>query len=120
MYYNISRTLEVLPYVSWFILGASLIFFEVRNFKSMLSDRAVPDSSRGGFVPPPGDGYEYYAGGNILYIVRKGPNRFRVYIVTGEGPSAPLKTDRYGRFFSVSAGDNATVEKIIENAYRRR
>ena len=119
MYYNISRTLEVLPYVSWFILGASLIFFEVRNFKSMLADRAFP-------IPPGEDLFlrlgrmEYYAGGNILYIVRKGPNRFRVYIVTGEGPSAPLKTDRYGRFFSVSAGDNATVEKIIENAYRRR
>ncbi len=118
MYYNISKTLEILPYVSWFILAVNLIFFEVRNFRSMLADRAAPDSFRGGFVPPSGDGYEYYAGGDILYILRKGPNRFRVYIVTGEGPAVPLKTDQYGKFFSVSAGDNATVEKIIENAYR--
>ena len=119
MYYNISRTLEYLPYVSWFILGAFLVFFEVKNFRSMLADRAVPDRARGGFIPPPGDGYEYYAGGSILYIVRKGPGRFRVYVATGDGPKVPLKSDRYGRFFSVSAGDSATVEKIIENAYAK-
>ena len=118
MYYNISRTLEFLPYVCWFILVACLILFEVKNFKSMLADRPVPDNARDGFIPPHGDGYEYYAGGNILYIVRKGPNRFRVYLVTGDGPNVKYKTDQYGRFFSVSAGDYATVEKIIENALK--
>lgn len=118
MYYNISRTLEFLPYVSWLVLAVCLILFEVRNFKSMLVDKTVSDGARGGFIPPSGDGYEYYVGGSILYIIRKGPNRFRVYVVTGEGPNVHYKTDRYGRFFSVSASDNATVEKIIENAYK--
>ena len=119
MYYNISRTLEYLPYVSWTILAASLIFFEVKNFRTMLADRAGAEPGRGGFIPPPGDGYEYYAEGSILYIVRKGPDRFRVYIVTGDGPNVAFKNDRYGRFFSVSASDSATVEKIIENIYRQ-
>lgn len=119
MYYNISKTLEILPYVSWFLLGICLAFFEIRNYRTMLADRDIPDPSRGGFIPPPGDGYEYYAGGSVLYILRKGPGRFRVYVVTGNDPSVPLKKDRYGRYFSVSAGDGSAVEKIIEDICRR-
>ena len=118
MFYSISRTLEVLPYLSWLVLGIGLILLEVKNFNGQVGDGPTPDPSRNGFIPPPGDGYEYYMKGSILYIVRKGAKRFRVYIAKGDAPDVKMKQDRYGRYFSVRSAECSIVEKIIEKAYR--
>ena len=118
MYYSIERTLEFFPAASLVILAVMLLFFEIKNIKEMLMDRPRPEPARGGFIPPSGDGYEYYvSNSNIVYILQKARNRFRVYLIQGNTPRAHIKCDKYGRYFTVSCEDTGTAEKIVDNAF---
>lgn len=118
MYYNIERTLEYFPYVCLVLLGVSLLFFEIKNIKEMLVDRPHPDLRRNGFLPPPGDGYEYYiSNSTIVYILQKAKNRFRVYLIQGDSPKAHTKHDKYGKYFTVKCENTSIAEKIIDNAF---
>lgn len=118
MFYNISRTLEIIPYFSWGILTVVLIFLEVKNFREQLSDGLSAEPGRGGFVLPPGDGYEYYVSANsIVYILQKAKNRFRIYVVQGAYPNTKMKRDKYGAYFNVRCHDTGTAEKIVDTAF---
>lgn len=118
MFYNIERTLEYLPYISLGILGILLIFLEIKNFKEMLIDRPKSEPGRGGFLPPSGEGYEYYVSNStIVYIFRKAKNRFRVYLIQGNSPNACMKKDKHGTYFTVRCEDTGTAEKVVDNAF---
>lgn len=119
MFYNIERTLEFLPYISWGILALALVLLEVKNVKEMLIDRPMADPGRGGFIPPSGDGYEYYVSrSTVVYIIQKAKNRFRIYLIQGDGPNAHMKRDKHGAYFTVRCEDTSTAEKIVDNAFR--
>lgn len=118
MYYSIERTLEFFPYACFVILGVMLLLFEIKNLKEMLIDRPRADPGRGGFIPPSGDGYEYYVSkSTIVYILQKAKNRFRVYLIQGGTPNAQMKHDKHGHYFTVRCEDTSTAEKIIDNAF---
>lgn len=118
MYYNIERTLEFFPYACFAILGVTLLFFEIKNIKEMLIDRPHADRGRDGFIPPCGDGYEYYVtNATIVYIIQKAKNRFRVYLIKGNAPKAHMKHDQYGQYFTVRCEDTGTAEKIVDDAF---
>lgn len=118
MFYNIERTLEFFPYASWAVLVITLLFFEVKNIREMLIDRPHSEPGRGGFIPPSGEGYEYYVSNStIVYILQKAKNRFRVYLIQGSSPNAPMKHDKHGQYFTIRCEDTGTAEKIIDNAF---
>ena len=56
MFYSISRTLEVLPYLSWLVLGIGLILLAVKNFNGQVGDGPTTDPSRNGHIPATTDG----------------------------------------------------------------
>ena len=119
MYYNIERTIEFLPYISWGILVIIFIFLEIRNKKEILTLKPEAEASRGGFIPPSGNGYEYYVSSSmIVFIIQKAKNRFRVYFIQGDiSSNLPVKHDKYGKYVTISASDTGTVEKIIDNTF---
>lgn len=118
MYYSIERLLSILPPLSWAIVLLTFLILEVKNYTESL--REEPEQERSGFTPPPGTGYEYYVqSGTIVYLLQKARNRFRVYVIQGETPNVPCRRDRFGRFFTISCGDNATAERMIDRAYQR-
>lgn len=118
MFYQISRTLEALPYLSWVILAVALVLLEIKSYRERQTVQPEPEPGRGGFVPPPGNGYEYFVtSGRICYILRKSKRVCRVYVVQGQNPGVNLKHDRYGQYFTVQAQDLATAEKIVDAAF---
>lgn len=118
MFYNIERTLDFLPCISWGILALTLVFLEVKNLKEMLIDRPQANPGRGGFIPPSGEGYEYYVSrSTIVYILQRAKNRFRIYLIQGESPNARMKRDKHGTYFTVRCEDTSTAEKIVDNAF---
>ena len=117
MTYDISQTLTFLPYVVWVVLGVTFILLEVRAFREALVDVPVPETGRGGFIPPRGNGYEYYVSAStIVYILKKDKRTHRVYLISGQAPGAKLKQDRHGTYFTVRASDPGTVENIVDRA----
>lgn len=119
MFYNISRTLEILPYLSWAILFVGLCFLEVKNYREQLSEAPVPEPGRGGFVPPPGEGYEYYVSAeSIVYILKKAKRLYRIYVVQGKTPNAMIKHDRFGSYFIVRCDSSAVAENIIDRSFQ--
>lgn len=120
MFYSIERTLEFLPNTASIILILVLLFLETKNLKEQLTDRSVADPGRGGFVPPSGEGYEYYiSNSTIVYIFQRAKNRFRVYLIQGNSPDVRIKHDKHGNYFTVRCEDTSTVEKIIDQAFNR-
>lgn len=119
MIYHIEQTLEYLRYMSWGILLITLLFLEIKNFKEQLTDDPSADSGRSGFIPPHGNGWEYYVSSStIVYILKKAKNRFRVYLIQGEKPFTHLKHDHYGVYFTVRAEEAGTAEKIVDQLFR--
>lgn len=118
MFYNISRTLEVMPYISWSVLFIVWLFIEIKCYKEQLSDEPQAEPGRENFILPPGDGYEYYVSSNcIVYILRKARNRFRVYVVQGEMPGVKIKKDQYGMYFNARCQDTGSAERIVDKAF---
>lgn len=118
MYYSIERTLEIFPYVCFFLLGVTLLFLEIKNIKEMVADRLDPNPGRGGFIPPSEEGYEYYVSNTtIVYILQKAKNRFRVYMILGDSPGVHMRHDKYGKYFTVHCKDTGTAEKIIDKTF---
>lgn len=92
MFYNISRTLEIMPYISWSVLLIVWLFIENKCYKEQLSDEPQTEPGRENFILPPGAGYEYYVSSNsIVYILRKARKCFRIYIVQGDNPGVKIK-----------------------------
>lgn len=118
MFYNISRTLEIMPYLSYIILFIVWLCIETKCYKEQLSDDPQPEPGRENFILPPGDGYEYYVSANsIVYILRKAKRRFRIYVIYGESPGVRMKKDKYGRYFNVRCQDAGSAERIIDKAF---
>ena len=89
MFYNIERTLQILPGVYWAVLGIVLLFLEIKNFKEMVKDS--PEAGRGGFIPPSGDGYEYFVDSTrIVYVFQRAKNKFRIYLIQGDAPNVSM------------------------------
>lgn len=98
MFYNIERTLQILPGVCWAVLGIVLLFLEIKNFKEMVKDS--PEAGRGGFIPPSGDGYEYFVDSTrIVYVFQRAKNKFRIYLIQGDAPNVSMKHDKHGQYF---------------------
>lgn len=118
MYYSISQTVDIMPYVSCIVLLILLLVLEIINRKENLVDKPFTEPGRGGFLPPPGEGYEYYISADtIVYILHKSKRQYRIYLVKGNAPNAAIKHDRYGRYFKVLCDDFAAAERIIEKAF---
>ncbi|MCD7748980.1 MAG: hypothetical protein LUH42_02900 [Oscillospiraceae bacterium] len=116
----IARTMQFLPYVSLAVLVAALLFLEVKAWREQSTEEPEPEPGRAGFINPPGgEGYEYYVNGtNIVYILRKAKRRFRVYLAkTTTSPSAKVKRDRWGQYFTVRCNDAAACEHIVDAAF---
>lgn len=118
MFYNISRTLEILPYIAYSLLGIIWIILEIKNFREHVTESPVVEPGRNGFIPPPGEGYEYYvSSNNICYILQKAKNRFKIYVVCGDSPAAKLKRDKYGTYFNARCRNAGAAEKIVDVVY---
>lgn len=118
MFYHISRTLEILSYMAYALLGIVWIIMEIKNYCETHREPDGDTPWREGFIPPPGEGYEYYVNANSLcYILHKAKNRFKIYIIQGERPAAKLKRDKYGTYFNASCQDAAAAEKIVDVAF---
>ena len=92
MFYNIERTLQILPGMCWAVLGIVLLFLEIKNFKEMVVDK--PEVGRDGFIPPSGDGYEYFVDSTrIVYVFQRAKNKFRIYLIQGDAPNVSMKHD---------------------------
>ncbi len=118
MFYHIERTLEFLPGIACTILVLVFLFLEVKNVKEQLRDKPVPEPGRGSFIPPEGEGYEYYiSNSTIVYVLRKAKNRFRIYLIQGQSPAVNMKHDRYGNYFTIRCKDTGTAEKIVDKAF---
>lgn len=118
MFYHISRTLEILPYIAYALLGIVWITMEIKNYCDTHREPEGDTPWREGFIPPPGEGYEYYVNANSLcYILHKAKNRFKIYIIQGEQPAAKLKRDKYGTYFNASCQNAAAAEKIVDVAF---
>lgn len=118
MFYHISRTLEILPYMAYTLLGIVWIITEIKNYRDTHREPLGDTPWREGFIPPLGEGYEYYVNANSLcYILHKAKNRFRIYIIQGDRPAAKLKHDKYGTYFTASCQDAAAAEKIVDIAF---
>lgn len=120
MNYDISTTLEYFPQAALVILAILLVFLEVRTFLEYRTEGNTPGPGPGHnrFLPPSGDGYEHYIdSGTIVYLLKRGRNRYRVYLVKGRDPNAKLRRDKYGRYFKIHASDPAAAERIAENAF---
>ncbi|MCD8146019.1 MAG: hypothetical protein LUD84_01870 [Clostridiales bacterium] len=115
----IARSMQFLPYLSIAVLAIALVFLEVKAWKEQATEQPEPEPGRDGFIAPPGDGYEYFvSGGNIVYILRKAKNRFRIYLMKTETtPSVKLKHDKWGQYFSARCGDAGTAEHIADDAF---
>lgn len=121
MFYSIERTLEILPNISCAILIVVFMFLEIKNWKEQLKDGPVAEPGRGNFIPPKGDGYEYYVSNStIVYILRTAKNRFRVYLIQGNFPAVGMKQDKYGRYFNIRSKDTSVAERIIDNTFGTR
>lgn len=120
MTYDINETLRILPQISWALLAFFLILSEIRVFREYrtVENTERPETGRDGFLPPPGNGYEHYINAStVVYILRKGFNQFRVYLVRGDTPNARLRQDKYGRYFKVRCPDEGRAERIAENLF---
>ncbi|MDO4324664.1 MAG: hypothetical protein Q4E24_01300 [bacterium] len=118
MFYNISKTLESLPYIAYGLLGAVWMILEIKNFREQLSEGPVTEPGRGGFILPPGEGYEYYVNSNsICYILQKARKKFKIYVIQGDSPAVKLKRDKYGTYFNARCQDAGAAEKIVDAAY---
>lgn len=118
MFYNISKTLEILPYVAYGLLGTIWIILEVKNFREQLRETPAAEPGRGDFILPPGEGYEYYVNSNnICYILQKARKQFKIYVIQGEHPAVKLKQDRYGTYFNARCQNAGAAEKIVDAAY---
>ena len=120
MNYDISATLAFLPQTALVILTVALIFLEVRTYLEYRTEGNTPgpDPVHSGFLPPPGDGYEHYIDSyTVVYLLKRGRNRYRVYLVKGQDPNAKVRRDKYGRYFKIHAPDPAAAERIAENAF---
>lgn len=91
---------------------------EIKNYCEYITESSEVEPRRNGFIPPPGEGYEYYVNSNdICYILKKTKNRFKIYVVRGNIPVAKLKRDKYGTYFNVRCRDAGAAEKIVDIAY---
>lgn len=117
MFYSMDRILAILPCLGLVLLGVTLAALELRESRATLTDRSADGD--GPFIPPNGDGYEYYVSRSVLvYILRRGAALYRVYLLQGSPPRVRLRQDRYGRYFSVRCRDAGTAERIVDAAFR--
>lgn len=121
MYYSISRTLELMPWLAGIVLGLTWAFLEIRNFREQVSDGPDIEPGRNGFVRPPGDGYEFFVTDyTIVYVLRISTRQYRIYLVQGDVPlGVKIKHDRYGSYFKVRSRDSNFVEKIVADTFRQ-
>lgn len=117
---DISEFLEILPYFSWGLLTVVLAILEIKSLCHRLSDDPTAEPGHGRFIPPPGDGYEYYVSASTIVYILKKYGAYRVYVVQGDNPNTELKQDRYGTFFYVRGANTGTIEKNIDTMYRRK
>ena len=122
--YSASELLEILPAIGSVAIGAILLVSLIRaiseraDFTAFGFGRFHSDPANAAdrvFIPPPGEGYRYYAPHNVvIYIRQMGPGSFRIYAVSGTCFS---RHDQYGSFERVSCRDTLAVEKLIDQKF---
>lgn len=119
MYYDISKTLQFAPYISFAVILIAWIIIEINCLKEQLNEKVMLEPIREGFIPPAGNGYEYYVNSdNVVYILQRHKKNFRIYVTQGNLPKAKMKHDRYGTYFDIRSEDSGTVERIIDSIYK--
>ena len=115
MIYSLSRTLEILPWLGWAAIACVLAVLEVRHSRARGPVPVGPEREGGGFLPPPGDGYMYFASArHTCYLLRQSRSLYRVYLLRGAPPDIHLSRDRYGSYFTVQARDPAAAEQAVD------
>ena len=121
--YTTSELLEILPLIGGVAIGAILLASLIRALSEQLDltafgiGKSRSDPADTVFVPPPGDGYRYFAPNHVVvYIRQMNPGCFRIYAVSGARFS---RRDRYGSFKQVSCRDSLAVEKLIDQMFSR-
>ena len=120
MYYSITKTLEVMPYISFFAILIYWVILEIKCIKQQLNEKVTVEPIRGNFIPPAGNGYEYYVNSkSVVYILQRYKKHFRIYVTEGEFPiNVKIKKDKHGQYFDIRSEDCATVERIIDSTYK--
>lgn len=122
MEYSLSTSLEVLPNVFLLVVAVAFVILEIMALREELTCSPEAEPGRGGFIPPRDQkgGYEYYTSDGIVYISQKTSSRYRVYIVSGSPPpSARLRKNSAGQYFTVRCRSFAEAEGIVDRAYRK-
>lgn len=119
--YTTSEVIEILPVIGSAAIGAILFGSLIRALSEQLDltafgiGKSRSDPADTVFVPPPGDGYRYFAPGHVVvYIRQMSPGSFRIYAVSGARFS---KRDQYGSFEQVTGRDSLAVEKLIDRMF---
>lgn len=100
-------------------LGLFYCFWKSKILKKWL--KTAQEAGRGGFIPPSGDGYEYFVDSTrIVYVFQRAKNKFRIYLIQGDAPNVSMKHDKHGQYFTVRSESTATAEKIIDNTFHNR
>ena len=118
--YNIEYTLSIMPHICITCLLTVLVVLEVRDALTRHSTKSAP--AIGGFIPPPGDGYEYFVSSNeILYIKKRSHTLYRVYLVHGDiKKNMNLRSDKYGNYISIHGQNTAAVEQTLDNLFQTK
>lgn len=115
--YNIEYTLSIMPHICITCLLTVLVVLEVREGLTRHPTKSAP--AIGGFIPPPGDGYEYFVSQNeILYIQKRTHTLYRVYLVHGDIENMKLRSDKYGNYISIHGQNTAAVEQTLDNLFQ--
>lgn len=117
--YNIEYILSILPQISLTCLLTVFIGLEVKEALTRHSTKSTP--AIGGFIPPPGEGYEYFVSPNeILYIQKRSRTLYRAYLVRGypENIKFRFHSDKYGSYISIHGQNTAAVEQTLDNLFQ--
>jgi hypothetical protein len=107
-----------MPYICWVTIGITAVVREGINISTQV--REEPEAVRGLFIPPSGEGYQYFVGnGKVVYVFMKSRGLYRCYIVEGETPRVFMRRDRHGRYFTLHCPNTATAERLIDQVYEQ-
>lgn len=117
--YNIEYTLSIMPHICITCILTVLVISEARDALTRHSTKSAP--AIGGFIPPPGEGYEYFVSPNeILYIQKRSRTLYRAYLVRGypENIKFRFHSDKYGSYISIHGQNTAAVEQTLDNLFQ--
>lgn len=117
MFYSIDNALQYLPGAFITLIAIAFLLAEAKGLRDIIMDRGETDDT--GFRMPD-KGWAYNVSRDTRCFIRpKGKVLYRVYPLVGNPPpSAALRKDHHGRYFSLKAPSEAAAEALVDKIYR--